>query len=146
MRNENVCPAVPPLYTWDSGTSSIERDSYRDKSGTASLKSLALAILSVPLERDKRDKERDKGKNLVPLGQGGAGQKIPLKKCLSLEKYDPEGEALTLPALTMANACIYCPEWRDRPGFPWWSGTCAATGEKRTRRSVCTVPGAEVLQ
>jgi len=54
--------------------------------------------------------------------------------------------ASALPSLTMANACIYCDRWRDRPGFPWWSGTCAATGEKKGRRSVCTVPGVGVLQ
>jgi hypothetical protein len=49
---------------------------------------LALAVLAVPPERDKRDKGWDKGKNLVPQGQEALGQKIPQKEKVSLEKYD----------------------------------------------------------
>ena len=90
-----------------------------------------------------------------PANENAAGQleivgtqALSSTSSMSSTKKEVESstEVSASPAFTMQNACIYCPEWRDCPGFPWWFGTCAATGEKKGRRSVCTVPGVGVLQ
>ena len=84
-----VCPAVPPLYTWDSGTKNNSGTTNGTTGGTSSLKALALAVLDVPLERDKVGQVVGQSKNLVPRVKDVVGQKFPQKEKLSLEKYDP---------------------------------------------------------
>ena len=93
MNCNSECPTVPPLYTWDSGTVPNKRDSHWDSRGTVSLKSLALAILSVPLERGKVGQSAGQSKNIVPQAGGRLGQKTAGafphgEEKLSLEKYD----------------------------------------------------------
>jgi hypothetical protein len=74
MNNKNVCPTVPPLYTWDSGTSDIERDDSWDKRGTKSLKALALAVLAVPLDRDKVGQDVGQALKSCPKQEAPVGQ------------------------------------------------------------------------
>lgn len=94
MSSEIACPTVPPLYTWDSGTKENAGTNLGTRAGQASLKALAQAILTVPLERDKMGQEVGQGQNSVPRAKEPVGQKIahssPLgEEILSLEKYDP---------------------------------------------------------
>ena len=127
MSSKQSCPTVPPLYTWDSGTRGCERDSKWDKPGTGSLKSLALAVLSVPPERDKRDNVRDKGEKLVPRAQEALGQKSPQKEKVSLEKYDTSTAPATGPSHAVAylicasypDRCRFCPAAVDARGKPY---------------------------
>ena len=93
MSNENVCPTVPPLYTWDTGTKGDVRDNGWDKPGTKSLKALAQAFLSVPPERDKAGQRVGQTQKSCPTGEAVVGQKKtadfpPKEEKLSLEKYD----------------------------------------------------------
>jgi hypothetical protein len=81
-----ACPAVPPLYSWDSGTRAVSRNSQRGKLGTISLNLLKLAVLSVPFERDNAEQEAGHRENSVPGGKKAVGQcllreKVFLEKC-----------------------------------------------------------------
>ena len=78
MSIKNVCPTVPPLYTWDSGTSHTGRDMSWDKVGTRSLKALVLERFPVPLGWGSWDKMRDNLQNLVPRKALVLGQKKAL--------------------------------------------------------------------
>lgn len=145
MNSNSECPTVPPLYTWDSGTVRNKRDSRWDSPGTASLKALALAVLSVPLERDKVGQSVGQRKNTVPRAGEGLGQKTAGvfphgEEKLSLEKYD----SASIPA--SPRRCLECSMWRSTPGGCWWVGRCAVTGAEMGHKSVCTVPAMGVLQ
>ena len=99
MSNENACPTVPPPYTRDSGTRDAVRDNSRDKPGTKSLKALALATLSVPLERGKAGQGAGQASKSCPTHERAVGQKkevvfSPKEEKLSLEKYEPSSPSL----------------------------------------------------
>jgi hypothetical protein len=89
-----LCPAVPCIRGWDSGTVDTERDNPWDKPGTVSLKDLARAALAVPDEWDK-------------TGQGGTaiGTKIPAE----LEAATPS-ELKPFPCPDHGQGCLSCPD------------------------------------
>jgi hypothetical protein len=81
MSSKNACPAVPRIYTWDSGTKQYSGTNPGTSGGTKSLKCLAQAVLAVPHRRDKAGQGWDKTQNLVPGGKTSVGQDSFQKSC-----------------------------------------------------------------
>ena len=128
MSSENVCPTVPPLYTWDSGTKDNMRDNSWDKPGTKSLKALAQAFLSVPSERDKVGQGAGQPQKSCPTDEAVVGQKTAQnspseEEVLSLEKYDTP----TPEQITHANCMLVMCPVQGRNLHCWHCSRCGDT-------------------
>ena len=140
MNSKSVCPTVPPLYTWDSGTRDVERDNSWDKSGTRSLKSLAQAVLAVPAHRDNVGQGAGQSEKSCPTATSPPGTRfvpsdLTIKGTETTGHPAPTAYTPTSEQITHAERMLVdCPSTPGVKVHCWYCSRCDRVSQCRAWR------------
>lgn len=86
-----ICPAVPPLYTRDSGTSPNSRDTLRDNCGTRSPKTVGIRQYPCPVSAGHAGQDAGQSPKSLSRRGVGCGTKKSLSRRLSRGLFGSDG-------------------------------------------------------